>query len=197
MDRVSLKKYLKKSCNCFAYKALEFKKKISDDYILDIGVWFTPISESTPSTFVISVGDEVIFNAIRYKAQIEKDDVKLIALDMLEEYIKCCDFTGIDCETVPCQEFKDKYKSCDECSLLNVDCMGPMFNYPSHMNGYIKAEEKWNIKYGYKSIGEKEYLMSKFDDLICDIRFYVKDKKEQRALKKKLKRMIDRRCTIK
>lgn len=101
----------------------------------------------------IFVGNPVYFNC-----KIIKEDVPLIANDMIEEFLSRCDFYDLDRELegkCGCKEYEEVYKSCEECHLFiygegknkEEGCMGYTYSTPDHIN-FWDCQNKWNEKYG-------------------------------------------------
>jgi hypothetical protein len=112
-----------------------------------------------------------VANFISYPCDINETDVYIIANEMIQELLSKSDFKDLDIALegkVPCEEFRDKYKSCNECKRYNPSddienqndkdgCLGAIYSIPTHLNCW-ETEEKWNKIYGEGTENYKKFI---------------------------------------
>lgn len=140
--------------------------------------------------------DIYVGNPITFSCSISEEDKRQIGQDMINELLSCSDFHDLNLEfegKVPCEEYRNKYKKCDECEKYRYGkgkdsedaCIGSMYSIPTHVNWWQKTEGKWKKVYGEKTKKHKEYIVRKMIGYMND--FMHVCGKEEKMIKEVLK----------
>lgn len=155
---------------------LVLQEKIHESISDTVSVYYEDILyDGKETSFYLFVNDKFTFNAVTYPSQISKEDIVLIAKDMIDQYRNSCDLQELDWELkreIPCAIFKkNNYTKCNQCPKCMVNtsrrnsCIGVTYSLNSNFDSYkfknITFKNKWTSKYGENSEYHKKFQTKK------------------------------------